>query len=430
MKEKRTRHRSRELDQRKPASLASPSALGSQNDAMSEDGLVTGALLSEGKNERAKRQKFVVRRIEPGTIDNPNLKTPAKEATLGRQRLVTPAAISKEEETFNQSLRPPTLREYVGQKTVVEKLEIALEAAKQRREPLEHVLFHGPPGLGKTTLAYIIAHWMGSKIVTTSGPALERTHQLMGVLTNLNQNDVLFIDEIHRLPVNIEEFLYPAMEDFRLDIPVDKGPFARIMTYPLKRFTLVGATTRAGTVSAPLRNRFGLSYHLDFYGVDELQNIVLRSARILKVKINRAGASEIARRARGTPRIANRLLRRVRDFAQVKKKGLISPKVAGEALDLEGIDQKGLDALNHNFLLTIIQHYNGGPVGVEALSATLNEEVDTLVDMVEPYLLQQGFISRTKSGRKANKPAYEHLGIRPLTNMEVELPFEKPDPID
>jgi Holliday junction DNA helicase RuvB len=399
--------------------------LGNQKETTAGEGLVPAAISSEGKT---KRVRIVPARIEPSSNDNINLSIPAKEAMTGRQRLVTLGSISKEEETFNQSLRPPTLREYVGQKGVVEKLEIALEAAKQRREPLEHVLFHGPPGLGKTTLAYIIAHWMGSKIVTTSGPALERTHQLMGVLTNLKQNDVLFIDEIHRLPVNIEEFLYPAMEDFRLDIPVDKGPYARIETYHLKKFTLVGATTRAGTVSAPLRNRFGLSYHLDFYDVDELQNIVLRSARILKVKINRAGASEIARRARGTPRIANRLLRRVRDFAQVKGKGLIGPKVAGEALDLEGVDQKGLDALDHSFLLTIIRHYNGGPVGVEALSATLNEEVDTLVDMVEPYLLQQGLISRTKSGRRANKPAYEHLGLRPLTNLEVELPFEKSDP--
>lgn len=338
---------------------------------------------------------------------------PGKETAVGRERLVTPASISKEDETFNQSLRPPTLKEYVGQKGLVEKLKIALEAATQRGEPLEHVLFHGPPGLGKTTLAYIIAHSMKSKIITTSGPALERTHQLMGVLTNLSQNDVLFIDEIHRLPVNIEEFLYPAMEDFRLDIPVDKGPYAKITTYPLKRFTLVGATTRAGTVSAPLRNRFGLSYHLEFYSEDDLQQIVLRSARILKAKINQAGASEIARRARGTPRIANRLLRRVRDFVQVKAKGAIGPQVAAEALDLEGVDKQGLDALDYSYLQTIIQHYHGGPVGVEALSATLNEEVDTLVDMVEPFLLQHGFISRTKSGRKANEPAYRHLNLAP-----------------
>lgn len=334
-----------------------------------------------------------------------------KEPAVGRQRLVTPASISKDDETFNQSLRPASLADYVGQKDLVEKLKIALEAAKQRGEPLEHVLFHGPPGLGKTTLAFIIAHWMGSKIITTSGPALERTHQLMGVLTNLGQNDVLFIDEIHRLPVNIEEFLYPAMEDFRLDIPVDKGPYAKIATYPLKRFTLVGATTRAGTVSAPLRNRFGLSYHLEFYSEDDLHQIVLRSARILKTKISQTGASEIAKRARGTPRIANRLLRRVRDFAQVKEKGPISPQIASEALDLEGVDRQGLDALDYSYLRTIIEHYHGGPVGVEALSASLNEEVDTLVDMVEPYLLQKGFINRTRTGRKAGDRAYEHLKV-------------------
>ncbi|HLY61997.1 MAG TPA: Holliday junction branch migration DNA helicase RuvB [Terriglobia bacterium] len=338
---------------------------------------------------------------------------PTTETKVGRNRLVAPGPTSKEDEKLNQSLRPPTLDDYVGQKGVVEKLKIALEAAKQRHEPLEHVLFHGPPGLGKTTLANIIANWMKSNIITTSGPALERTHQLMGVLTNLSQNDVLFIDEIHRLPVNIEEFLYPAMEDFRLDIPVDKGPYAKITTYHLKKFTLVGATTRAGTVSAPLRNRFGLSYHLNFYPEDDLKQIVLRSADILRTKINKAGAAEIAHRARGTPRIANRLLRRVRDFAQVKRKGLIGPQVAAEALDLEGVDQQGLDALDYTYLRTIIQHYQGGPVGVEALSATLNEEVDTLVDMVEPFLLQQGFISRTKSGRRANEPAYKHLGIRP-----------------
>jgi len=372
---------------------------------------VLAAISLDGKTKPARRQKIVGASIEPNSAENAILSAPANEAKTGRQRLVTAASISKEDETFNQTLRPPTLKEYIGQKGVVEKLKIALEAAKQRGEPLEHVLFHGPPGLGKTTLAYIIAHWMGSKIITTSGPALERTHQLMGVLTNLSQKDVLFIDEIHRLPVNIEEFLYPAMEDFRLDIPMDKGPYAKITTYRLERFTLVGATTRAGTVSAPLRNRFGLSYHLDFYTVDDLLQIVLRSARILKVRINRAGAGEIARRARGTPRIANRLLRRVRDFAQVKRKGLIGPKVAGEALDLEGVDQKGLDALDHSYLLAIIRHYSGGPVGVEALSATLNEEVDTLVDMVEPYLLQQGFISRTKSGRKANEPAYRLLNL-------------------
>ena len=342
---------------------------------------------------------------------------------MSRERLVSPDIISKEEESFNQTLRPPTLAEYIGQKKVVEKLEIALEAARRRSEPLEHALFHGPPGLGKTTLAHIIAHAMGSKITTTSGPALERTGDLMGILTNLGEGDILFIDEIHRLPANIEEFLYPAMEDFRVDFVVDKGMFAKTINVPLKKFTLIGATTRAGSLSAPLRNRFGLFYHLDFYDVDELREIVVRSARILEAKIDDAGSSEIARRARGTPRIANRLLRRVRDFAEVKAKGEITGACAQEALRLEGVDEKGLDDLDRNFLSVIIRHYHGGPVGVEALSATLNEEVDTLVDMVEPYLLQQGFISRTKSGRKANEPAYKLLG-QPVPRAAAPTLFE------
>jgi Holliday junction DNA helicase RuvB len=330
---------------------------------------------------------------------------------MPRVRLVSPDLISKEEESFNRTLRPPTLDEYVGQKKAVEKLEIALQAARQRGEPLEHALFYGPPGLGKTTLAHIIANAMGSKITTTSGPALERTGDLMGILTNLGETDILFIDEIHRLPANIEEFLYPAMEDFKVDFVVDKGMFAKTINVPLKRFTLLGATTRAGSLSAPLRNRFGLFFHLEFYNVEELRKIVLRSARILGIEIDDAGADEIARRARGTPRIANRLLRRVRDFAEVKASGRITPAIARDALKLEGVDELGLDDLDRSFLTTIIRLYKGGPVGVEALSATLNEEVDTLVDMVEPYLLQQGFISRTKSGRKANEPAYKHLKV-------------------
>ena len=330
---------------------------------------------------------------------------------MSRVRLVSPDLISKEEESFNRTLRPPTLEEWVGQKKVVEKLSIALQAAKQRGEPLEHVLFYGPPGLGKTTLAYIIANAMSSKITTTSGPALERTGDLMGILTNLGEGDILFIDEIHRLPINIEEFLYPAMEDFKVDFVVDKGMFAKTINVPLKKFTLAGATTRAGSLSAPLRNRFGLFFHLEFYDVDDLRQIVRRSARILGTQLDEAGATEISRRARGTPRIANRLLRRVRDFAEVKASGAITPAIAREALKLEGVDELGLDDLDRNFLSTIIRLYHGGPVGVEALSATLNEEVDTLVDMVEPFLLQQGFISRTKSGRKANEPAYRHLKI-------------------
>jgi Holliday junction DNA helicase RuvB len=298
---------------------------------------------------------------------------------------------------------------------VVEKLLIALQAARQRGEPLEHALFYGPPGLGKTTLAYIIGNFMSSRITATSGPALERTGDLMGILTNLNEGDILFIDEIHRLPANIEEFLYPAMEDFKVDFVVDKGMFARTINIPLKKFTLIGATTRAGSLSAPLRNRFGLFYHLEFYTVEELQQIILRSARILAAQIDETGAAEVARRARGTPRIANRLLRRVRDFAEVKAAGRITPEVARDALKLEGVDDEGLDDLDRSFLSTIIRIYKGGPVGVEALSATLNEEVDTLVDMVEPYLLQQGFISRTKAGRKANEPAYRHLKLKPPT---------------
>jgi len=342
---------------------------------------------------------------------------------MPRERLVSPELISKEEEVFNRSLRPPTLEEYVGQKKVVEKLSIALQAARQRGEPLEHALFYGPPGLGKTTLAYIIANATGSKITTTSGPALERTGDLMGILTNLGAGDILFIDEIHRLPANIEEFLYPAMEDFRVDFVVDKGMFAKTINIPLKKFTLIGATTRAGSLSAPLRNRFGLFYHLEFYSSEDLRQIVLRSARILGAQIDEAGATEVARRARGTPRIANRLLRRVRDYAEVKAAGRITPEVAREGLKLEGVDDEGLDDLDRNFLSTIIRIYNGGPVGVEALSATLNEEVDTLVDMVEPYLLQQGFISRTKAGRKANEPAYRHLKV-PLPGGAAPTLFE------
>ena len=343
---------------------------------------------------------------------------------MPRERLVSPDLISKEEESFNRSLRPPTLDEYIGQKKVVEKLRIALEAARQRQEALEHALFFGPPGLGKTTLAHIIAASMEAKITVTSGPALERTGDLMGILTNLGERDILFIDEIHRLPANIEEFLYPAMEDFKVDFVVDKGMFAKTINVPLKKFTLIGATTRAGSLSAPLRNRFGLFYHLDFYDQEDLTRILLRSSRLLSVKVEPEAASEIARRARGTPRIVNRLLRRVRDFADVRAAGEITLEVARNALGLEGVDDHGLDELDRSFLRTIIDHYQGGPVGVEALSATLNEEVDTLVDMVEPFLLKEGFISRTKSGRRANEPAYRVLGKVPVQRGAAPTLFD------
>lgn len=352
-----------------------------------------------------------------------------EKSAMPRERLVSPELISKEEESFNRTLRPATLQEYIGQQKVVEKLSIALEASRRRGEALEHILFFGPPGLGKTTLAHIIANVMESKIVTTSGPALERTGDLMGILTNLGERDILFIDEIHRLPASIEEFLYPAMEDFRVDFVVDKGMYAKTINIPLKRFTLAGATTRAGSLSAPLRNRFGLFYHLDFYEPVDLHQIIIRSARILEAPVKGEAAFEIARRSRGTPRIANRLLRRVRDYADVKAAGEITPQVALAALHLEGVDDQGLDDLDRSFLRTIIDLYHGGPVGVEALSATLNEEVDTLVDMVEPYLLREGFISRTKSGRRANERAYRHLRLpAPQPSGETPTLFDSLSP--
>lgn len=326
-----------------------------------------------------------------------------------RSELVCPAAGEEEGGIWN--LRPRTLDEYVGQSSVVDNLHIAITAAKNRHEPLEHVLLHGAPGLGKTTLAHIIAAEMGANIITTSGPALEKPKDVMGILSNLETGDVLFIDEIHRLSRVIEEFLYSAMEDFVVDFVLDKGAYAKTLKIPLKRYTLVGATTRAGMLSAPMRDRFGLFAHMDYYSVDELTNVVQRSARLLGVRAEPDGAREIARRARGTPRIANRLLRRVRDYAEVEADGVITRELADIALRREMVDEMGLDKLDRGFLRTIIEFYDGGPVGIEALSATLNEENDTLVDMVEPYLLKIGYLNRTPSGRKATRAAYEHLGI-------------------
>ncbi len=315
------------------------------------------------------------------------------------------------EEEFIRSLRPRTLGECIGQPKVIEGLRISIQAAQARSEPLDHVLLHGPPGLGKTTLANVLATEMGAAIVTTSGPALERGGDLMGILTNLQTSDILFIDEIHRLSRAVEEFLYPAMEDFCVNFVIEKGAHARTLRYQLRPFTLVGATTRAGMLSSPLRERFGIFHHLDFFSVEDLAKVVDRSASILGVAITDDGAATIARRARGTPRIANRLLRRVRDYAQVRADGIITTEVAHEALEFEGVDARGLDALDRELLRTIAVVYAGGPVGIEAVAATLNEEAETLEEVVEPYLLKIGFLTRTPGGRRITASACDHLGL-------------------
>ncbi len=315
-----------------------------------------------------------------------------------------------EETQVERQLRPQRLDEYVGQRAAVESLRVSVEAARQRREPLDHVLLSGPPGLGKTTLATIMANEMGAAIVTTAGPSLERGGDLMGILTNLSERDVLFIDEIHRLPRVVEELLYPAMEDFSVNFVMDKGLNARTMRIPLRPFTMVGATTRPGMLSSPLRERFGIFHHLDFYSVEDLSSIIRRSASILEVAIEPAGAEAIARRSRGTPRIANRLLRRVRDYCQVRGDGVITAPAAGDSLDREGVDVAGLDRLDRRFLMAIIEQYGGGPVGLEAIAATINDEAETLVEVVEPFLLKIGYIVRSPNGRRATPAAYAHLG--------------------
>src|SRR3954449_1511042 len=309
-------------------------------------------------------------------------------------RIVSPWQ-DPEDEGMPSSLRPSTLSTFVGRARLKERLAIAIGAAQERDEPLEHVLFHGPPGLGKTTLAHIIAQEMGGKLTITSGPSLEKIANLMGILTKLETGDVLFVDEIHRTPRVIEEYLYPAMEDFAVDFVLDKGPFAKAIRLPLKRFTLVGATTRAGLLASPLRDRFGLLFHLDFYTPDELEAIVRRSADLLGIDLADVAATEVARRSRGTPRVANRLLRRVRDYAQVKGHETVALEIAQASLHLEGVDDEGLDELDRKVLHAIITKYGGGPVGIEALAATLQEETDPLTDVVEPFLLQQGFVIRT-----------------------------------
>jgi Holliday junction DNA helicase RuvB len=329
----------------------------------------------------------------------------------GPHRMVTGSELSADQDPEILSLRPDYLREYIGQKEVVETLNIAIEAAKGRGEPIEHVLLHGPPGLGKTTLAHIIANELGGGLTVTSGPALEKGGDLIGLLTRLETGDILFVDEIHRTPRAVEEFLYPAMEDFSVDFVFDKGVHARSHRFRLKRFVLVGATTRVGLISAPLRDRFGIFRSLDFYDESDLVRIALRSAELLELEIDDGGARELSRRSRGTPRIVNRLLKRVRDFSQVRGDGRITQDSVIEALQLEGVDARGLTGLDRRYLRTIIRYYGGGPVGIEAIAATLQEESDTLVDVVEPYLLKIGFITRTSSGRKASEEAYRHLDV-------------------
>ncbi|HEY8490573.1 MAG TPA: Holliday junction branch migration DNA helicase RuvB [Dehalococcoidia bacterium] len=317
----------------------------------------------------------------------------------------------EEDSVLDRSLRPRQLSEYIGQEKVKENLSIAIQAALRRQDALDHVLLYGPPGLGKTTLANIIAAEMRVNIRTTSGPAIERPGDLASILTNLQPDDILFIDEIHRLSRAVEEVLYPAMEDFALDIVLGKGPGARSVRLTLPRFTLIGATTRYAMVSAPLRDRFGQVYRLDFYDEEALTTIVTRSARILRVEIEPAAAREIARRARGTPRVANRLLRRLRDYAQVRAEGVITLPVAREALARLDVDALGLDEVDHRVLRTIIEKFEGGPVGLDTIAASISEEADTIMDVYEPYLLQVGFIQRTPRGRLATRRAYEHLGI-------------------
>jgi Holliday junction DNA helicase RuvB len=324
-------------------------------------------------------------------------------------RILSPQE-SLEDEVYGASLRPRTFDDYVGQHRVVENLRISIEAARARREPLEHILLYGPPGLGKTTLAGLVAREMGANFRPTSGPTLEKPKDLVGILTSLEEGDILFIDEIHRLGRVVEEFLYPAMEDFQIDFVVDRGAYAKTIKLPLKRFTLVGATTRAGMLSAPLRDRFGIVHHLDYYEPADLERIVTRSALLLGAQLDSQGAHTIAARSRGTPRLANRLLRRVRDFAEVRASGAITSAVAEEALAREGVDGLGLDRMDRAFLRALIESYRGGPAGIAAIAATLNEDTQTLEDVVEPYLLKAGFVVRTASGRKATESAYRHLG--------------------
>ena len=335
-------------------------------------------------------------------------------------RILTPQ-LSEEEKKYEATLRPKILDEYIGQNRVKENLKVYIEAARKRGDALDHVIFYGPPGLGKTTLSHIISREMGVSIRTTSGPALEHAGDLAAILSSLSERDVFFIDEIHRLHPGVEEALYPAMEDFELDLVIGQGPSARTLKFNLPRFTLIGATTRAGLLTSPLRERFGVIFRLDFYQPEEIEAIVNRSASILEIDIDPDGAREIACRSRGTPRIANRLLRRVRDFAQVKADGCITVKVAREALAQMEVDDKGFDSMDRKLLLTIIEKFGGGPVGVETLAAAISEEKDTIEDVYEPFLIQGGFLNRTPRGRQATPQAYQHFGLTKPSDQPLTL---------
>ena len=339
---------------------------------------------------------------------------------LEDQTMVTSSSVLPED-AGEGGLRPKTISEYIGQEKAKDNLSVFIDAARMRNEPLDHVLLHGPPGLGKTTLAAVIANEMGVNMRMTSGPAIEKPGDLVAMLTNLNEGDILFVDEIHRLNRAYEEILYPAMEDYAIDIILGKGPSANSLHLELPKFTLIGATTRSGQLTAPLRDRFGVTLRLELYTPDELRRIVERSADILGIEIDREGAYEIASRSRGTPRIANRMLRRVRDFAQVRADGVITKEVADMALSRLEVDKLGLDSLDRKMLRSIIEFYGGGPVGLETLAATINEEAVTLIDVYEPYLLQQGFLTRTPRGRCVTKKAYEQLGIEYLGQQELGL---------